>query len=135
MKTWKEKLEDSKPPQIKKVNKSMVGMKAGQVMLIASPAIVDEFIQNVPEGTAVNVKEMRASLAEQYNAEVTCPITTGIFLRIVAEAAYEAYENGQKIDNITPFWRIFDAKTTTLKKLSFDHEFLWNQRKREGLPV
>lgn len=135
MKSWKEKLEDSKPHQVKKLNKSMVGMKAGQMMLIASPAIIDDFIRNIPEGTAVNVKEMRATLAAQYNAEVTCPITTGIFLRIAAEAAYEAYENGEPIDAITPFWRVFDAKTTTLKKLSFDHEFLWNQRKREGLPV
>jgi len=135
MKSWKEKLKDSKPHQVKILNKSMVGMKAGQMMLIASPAIVDDFIRNIPERTAVGVKEMRAALAHQYDAEVTCPITTGIFLRIVAEAAYEAYENGEPIDNITPFWRVFDAKTTTLKKLSFDHAFLWNQRKREGLPV
>jgi len=134
MKTWKQKLQNSKPHQIKILHKSMTGMKEGQKMLIASPAIIDEYIRHIPDGTSVDTREMRIAIAKQLGAEVTCPLTTGIFLRIVAEAAYEAYENGEKIDTITPVWRVIDRKSSTLKKLSFDHEFLSNQRKREGLP-
>ena len=134
MKSWKEKLAESKPEQVKLLDKSMMGMKEGQMMLIASPAIFDDFIRRIPEGTSKNMKQVRDELAGQFDAQVTCPLTSGIFLRIVAEAAYEAYENGTKIDDITPVWRVIDKNSPTVKKLTFDPEFLWNQRDREGLP-
>ncbi|MDI6917975.1 MAG: MGMT family protein, partial [Thermoplasmatales archaeon] len=35
---------------------------------------------------------------------VTCPITTGIFIRIAAEAAEEDLRSGKK--KITPYWRV-----------------------------
>ena len=78
---------------------------------------------------------MRDKLATAYGADVMCPLTTGIFLRIVAEAVNEAYINGVKMDDLTPVWRVLDTKSPTIKKLDFDPEFLWNQRRREGLPV
>ena len=134
MKSWAEKLADSKPEQVKRLDKPMMGMKQGQMMLIASPAIFDDFIRRIPEGTAKDIKQVRDELAQKFDADVTCPLTSGIFLRIVAEAAYEAYDNGAKIDDITPVWRVIDNKSTTAKKLSFDPQFLWNQRDREGLP-
>lgn len=37
-------------------------------------------------------------------ADVTCPLTSGIFVRIVAEAAEEDRRNGKK--RITPYWRV-----------------------------
>ena len=39
---------------------------------------------------------MRDDLAclKQYQADKTCPVTTGIFLRIISEASYEEYDNG-----------------------------------------
>ena len=35
---------------------------------------------------------------------MTCPITTGIFVRIAAEAAEEQLEQG--IERVTPYWRV-----------------------------
>ena len=42
-------------------------------------------------------------LAHWHNADVTCPLVTGIFLRIVAEAAEEERLAGKSA--ITPYWR------------------------------
>ena len=133
MKSWTEKLNSPKPHQVKPVPKDMAGMKKGQTMLIPTAKIVDRFIRAIPEGRSTDYRALRAALARQYGAEVTCPITTGIFLRIVAEAAWEAYENGAGIDEITPVWRVLDKNSPTVKKISFDPQFLYDQRQREGL--
>jgi hypothetical protein len=76
---------------------------------------------------------MRKDLAAEHNAEYCCPITAGIFLRIVAEAAYEEYASGKPLKKITPFWRMIDSKTPAAKKLTFGTDFVREQRKKEGL--
>jgi alkylated DNA nucleotide flippase Atl1 len=43
-------------------------------------------------------------LAHWHNVDVTCPLVTGIFLRIVAEAAEEERIAGKP--DITPYWRV-----------------------------
>ena len=133
MKTWTEKLNSSKPHVVKPVPMDIAGMKEGQIMLIPSARLIDDFIRAIPPGTAMDARQMRAGLAAQNGAEVACPITTGILLRIVAEAAWEAHENGTAIDAITPVWRVLGPDAPTLKKISYDPQFLHNQRQREGL--
>ena len=60
-------------------------MKVGENMLIATPKIIDEYINQIPKGINVNIKTLRKDLALTYNVDTTCPVTTGIFLRIVSE--------------------------------------------------
>lgn len=133
MKSWIEKLNSSRPHQVKPVPINIAGMKAGQIMLIPTAKIIDDYINKIPTGQSVNPRLMRDQLARQYEAEITCPITTGIFLRIVSEAAWEAYDNGKPLSQITPVWRIIGPDTPTFKKLSFDNRFIIDQRAREGL--
>ena len=52
----------------------------------------------------VTMKQLRERLAERHGADVTCPLTTGIFVRIAAETAEEDLERGRK--RITPYWRV-----------------------------
>ena len=84
-------------------------------MLIPTPKIVDAFIRKIPAGQQINISTIRKQLAAKYGADMTCPITTGIFVRIAAEAAYEEFEKGMPIQNITPFWRVIDEKSATAK--------------------
>ena len=58
----------------------------------------------------MDVKTFRAKLAKKYEAEVTCPITTGFHLRAVAEVALEKLSRGAKVSEITPFWRVLDRR-------------------------
>lgn len=131
-KTWTEKLHTSKPHEIKPVPLDIAGMKAGQIMLVPSPRIVDAFIRKIPKGRRMDIKTLRHRLARKYGAEVTCPITTGFHLRTVAEAAFEALNRGVKLSEITPIWRVLDENSPTLKKLSFDPIFILEQRARTG---
>ena len=133
MKSWTEKFNAPARVDIKPAPVSIAGMKAGEIMLVPTPKLVDDFIRAIPEGGQSDVKTMRKTLAATHGAEVTCPIYTGYHLRTVAEAAHEALENGMKLEEITPFWRVLDATTPTTKKLSFGVDFVAKQRKREGL--
>jgi len=74
------------------------------LMLIPTPKLVDSIIRTVPKGKLITVGAIRKKLAAEYCADVTCPLTTGIFIRIAAEAAEEARANGAK--RVTPYWRV-----------------------------
>jgi hypothetical protein len=132
-KTWAEKLNIDRQPVIEKADKDFAGIKAGQMMLIPTPKIVDEYIRQIPKGRQTNTETLRKGLAAEYHAEVTCPLTTGIFIRITAEAAFEEYQQGKPLNKITPFWRVITEKSPAAKKLTFGTEFLIEQRKKEGL--
>ena len=132
-KTWVEKLNDGRQPEIETADKDFAGIKVGQKMLIPTPMLVAEYINQIPRGKTVDIATLRKDLAMEQGAEVTCPLTTGIFLRIAAEAAYEEYQKGKPINKITPFWRVIHAKSPTGKKLTFGTAFLEEQRKKEGI--
>ena len=131
MKSWKEKLNTNKSFVIKKLDKNFSDMKVGQNMLIATPKIIDEYINQIPKGININIKNLRKDLALTYNADTTCPVTTGIFLRIVSEAAYEDLLNGEK--NITPFWRVIDHESKTASKLACGINFIKKRRREENI--
>ena len=132
-KTWIEKREIHKEPQVKKLAGDFADMHAGEKMLIANPKIVDEYIRQIPKGKEVSLQQMRKDIAAEFNADKMCPTTAGIFLRIVSEAAYEELDAGKPLNKITPFWRIMSDKSPAAKKLSFGIEFLKEQRKKEKL--
>ncbi len=132
--SWTEKFESAKPHQVKPAPINIAGMKQGEIMLVPSPRIVADFIAAIPAGQCMDVKTLRAGLARKYKAEVTCPITIGFQLRTVAEAALEAKGRGAKLSEITPFWRVLDARAPTTEKLSCGAAFVVKQRRKEGLP-
>jgi len=132
-KSWTEKLQTSRPHEVKPAPMDIAGMKAGEIMLVPSPAIVAAFIKKIPPGKSMDVKTLRRKLARKYRAEVTCPITMGFHLRTVAEAALEAHKQGAALDEITPFWRVLDEQAPTTGKLSCGAAFVTKRRRQEGI--
>lgn len=132
-KSWVEKRNQANPAHIEVLEKDWSDMKAGDRMLIANPALVDAYVRQISKGKEGTMLQMRKDLAADQGADNCCPLTSGIFLRIVAEAAYEEYEAGKPLKQIAPFWRIINLKSTTAKKLSFGTAFLKEQRLKEGL--
>lgn len=133
MSTWTEKLHAPKVSQTKRLEKSIAGIPAGAMMYISTPQEIDAYIQRIPVGQCVSVGQMRADLATLHQADCTCPLTTGIFLRIVAEAAFENIHQRNEA-NPTPFWRVLEPKASLVKKLSFDGgAFIQTMREAEGI--
>ncbi len=132
-KSWAEKVRSAKPHQVKPAPIDIAGMRKGQIMLVPSPQIVDAFIRGIPKGRHVDARTLRHELACAHGAEVTCPITTGILLRMLAEAACEAHDEGVETVEITPIWRVLAKDAPMLKKLSFGPGFILTQQRAEGL--
>jgi len=107
-KTWAEKLGDDKDlPKVIRLTGAAVKRWGGTTMVIAAPREVDALMRTVPKGRVTTINELRSSLSKKHGTEAACPITTGIFSWIAANAANEAAATGAK--KITPYWR-------TLKK-------------------
>lgn len=132
-KSWVEKRDQANPAHIEKLEKDWSDMKKGDRMLIATPSLIDDYVRQIPKGKESTLLQLRKDIAAEHGADNCCPLTSGIFLRIVAEAAYEEYSGGKALKNITPFWRIINLKMPTAKKLSFGTDLLKEQRLKEGL--
>lgn len=72
----------------------------GKRMIIAPPLYYDAVMKRIPEGKVVTLSEIRKHIAEENNADITCPLTAGIFTNICAWASY------QRDNDITPYWRV-----------------------------
>ena len=106
--SWREKLADSKDlPRVEKIDKKKSNRWGKGTYVIPAPLEVDQIMRKVPKGKLITINEIRAILAKKHNATMGCPITTGIFAWIAANAAREDVVEGKK--RYTPYWR-------TLKK-------------------
>jgi len=103
-KTWTEKLHESKDlPKVEKITDKMSKRWGTGTVVIPAPLEVDEIMKQVPEEKVITINEIRCILAKKHGATIGCPITTGIFAWISANAAEEQKQKGEK--NITPYWR------------------------------
>jgi hypothetical protein len=105
-KSWREKLENPPPGLPKVVNGPATWEKrfGGRKVLVPTPLLVDGLIGKIKRGKLITVKRIREQLAKDFKADSTCPLTTGIFLRIIAEVAEEDRQKGK--EQITPYWRV-----------------------------
>ncbi len=104
--TWKQKLEQENPKhgKIVRLTGKMQKRFGKGTMLIPRPLDVAAVVRKTRRGKLVTVSQLRERLAKDAGADCACPMTTGIFVRIAAEAAEEARREGKK--RITPYWRI-----------------------------
>ncbi len=114
-KTWREKIETAREPKIVTIPPKMQKRFGRGRMLIPSPLDVDALIRRVPPGKLITQSQLREKLARNAGVDVACPITTGIFVRIIAEAAEESSREGKL--RITPYWRIVRDDGRLLEKL------------------
>ena len=128
-----EKLHRKKNEKIARLESDFAGMKAGQLMFVATPLIVDKYIRSIPEGSYRTVPGMRNELARRHKCDVACPVSTAIFVRMSAEAAIEQMEEGRSAEEVSPFWRILRPTDKIAKKLPIDPEWIKTRRLMEGI--
>ena len=133
-KTWREKHDGHRTePQIERLTKRWAGLPAGATIVIASPQEISAYFRSVPRGRTRTMDQLRQTLAKRHGADGACPMTTGIFCRIAAEAALETIEMGAKRSQVAPFWRVIDPASPLAKKLSCGPDFIRKQRHSEGI--
>ena len=103
-KTWNEKLADAKNlPRVVPIPPRMEKTCVTGTLAIPAPHEIDELMRQVPKGKLTTTNELRAAVARRHGATIGCPLTTGIFSWIAANAAAESAAAGRK--RITPYWR------------------------------
>jgi hypothetical protein len=131
-KSWSERFAQSKAPEVKLLDFDFAGLKRGMTMLVSSPHEVAEYIRSIPAGETRSINELRADLAAMHHADATCPASTPIFLRVVAEAAFEDLYNGRGAAEVVPFWRVVEPGSRLAQKLTCGDDFLRAQREAEN---
>ncbi len=132
-KTWQEKFQSDRKPEVKLLSFDFAGLKRGTTMLVSSPAEIDKFIRKIPTGKSVSIEELRAALAKKHKADSACPASTPIFLRVVSEAAFEAIKAGKSFDEVTPFWRVVHPESKLAQKLESGADLIRSLRANEGI--
>jgi len=134
-KTWVEKRDLDKKYQVKINPKKFADIPAGTVMLVPTPKIVDDYVRSIPQGSFVDLKQIRQELSMRYHAEMTCPVVTGISIRIISEAAFEESQADQNLDSITPFWRVVNPESKLAGKLACGVDFIIEHQIQEGIEL
>lgn len=97
---WRLKLHPEQTPKV-------VPDRRGR-MLIPTPMLVARALRRVPSGRLITPAQLRERLARSAGADLACPMTTGIFLNIIAGAAEESLAAGRPAT--APYWRVVDEK-------------------------
>ena len=123
-KTWRQKLE------IEREAKVVDDHQGRGRMLIPRPIDVDALMRRIQQGKLVTAEQIRKRLAGDHHADLTCPLTTGIFIHIAAEVAEEDLSKGAK--EITPYWRVVKTDGSLKEKLPGGTEVQAARLKEEG---
>ncbi len=101
---WQEKLRDSKGgPKVSVISEKLSRTWGSGTVVIPAPMEVDAYMRKIPKGKVTTINQIRQALAMRHGATIGCPITTGIFAWIAANAAEEAKLEGKT--DTTPYWR------------------------------
>jgi hypothetical protein len=92
---WNTKLQTKKLPKRVKLDKDFAGIKAGSMLFVGTPQIIDTYVRKIPASETRTIERMRRELARKNSCDATCPVSTAIFLRISAEASIEQMNAGK----------------------------------------
>ncbi len=136
---WNAKFQVKKLPKrvnldkLDKLDKDFAGIKAGSMLFVGTPQIIDAYVRSVPAGETRTIERMRRELARKNQCDATCPVSTAIFLRISAEAAIEQLNSGKALQDVTPFWRVIEPQSTISGKLPVDAQWIAHHRELETM--
>ena len=131
--TWRAKLHKPVLPKLVPISDGMAKRFGHGMMLIPTALELDAMIRKVPRGQVSTLAQVRNRLARWHNADLTCPLVTGIFLRIVAEAAEEDRQAGKP--DITPYWRVVREDGKLVAKFPGGIKAQAQRLQEEGLTV
>jgi hypothetical protein len=97
-------------------------------MLIASPKEVERILSAIPKSRVLTLTALRQALAKKWNADYTCPVTTGIFLSMVAESSVSTR-------TAVPYHRVVRDNGALLEKLPGGFEAQAKQLAKEGIAI
>jgi uncharacterized protein YbjQ (UPF0145 family) len=115
---WRKRFKAAKSPHVVMLHTDFAGVKAGNSMLISSPGEIANYIARIPHAETRTIERLRNELARKAGANAMCPVTTAIYLKVVAEVALQDLAEGRALDEVVPFWRVVLPDSKVAGKLS-----------------
>lgn len=129
---WRKRFAAKKEPKRVVLPTDFAGIRAGSTLYIGTPGVIANYIAAIRAGETRSIQRLRNELARRNDADATCPVTTAIFLRVVAEAAWDDLQNGTPAAEVVPFWRVIEPDTPIARKLRCDSQWLAHMRAMEA---
>jgi len=95
---WNAKLRPALEPDV------VTDKRLGDRLLLPTPLLIAAEVAAVPIGTTITMSALRARLAARFGADRTCPLMTGMFVKIIAGAV--ADDLAQRHRARWPVWRL-----------------------------
>lgn len=130
-KTWNHRFEAKRYPKRVTLEADFAGIPAGSTLFVGTPQILQTYIRRIPNGETRSLQRLRRDIARANRCAAMCPVSTSIFLRILAEAAWDELHAGKDVHEVTPFWRVIEPGSTIARKLRATDAWLRDQRKAE----
>jgi hypothetical protein len=129
---WRKRFGDDKQPKRVVLDTDFAGIRAGSTLYVSTPGVIANYVAKIPPGEVREIRRLRNELARRNDADATCPVTTAIFLRVVAEAAWDDLQDGMTIDRVVPFWRAIEPGSPIAKRLRCGAEWIRAMREAEA---
>ncbi len=131
---WRRRFDKARPPKTVVLATDFAGIKAGSTLYIGSPGVIANYIARIPAGETRTVERLRNELARRNGAQATCPVTTAIYLKVVAEVAIAELQEGRLRTDVVPFWRVIEPGSRIAARLSCDSAMIATYRELERSP-
>jgi hypothetical protein len=122
---WNAKLRPELEPEI------VSDKRLGDRLLLPTPLLVAGEIAQVPRGATITVSQLRGRLAQRFGADRTCPLMTGIFVKIIAGAVAEDLTQERKPR--WPVWRLVNDSGTLSTTWPLDALYRATRLREEGV--
>lgn len=129
---WRKRFDKAKPARTVVLHTDFAGIKAGSVLFIGSPGVFANYVSRIPAGETRAVDSMRNELARRHAATATCPVTTAIYMKVVAELAISEMNKGAEASKVIPFWRIIEPGSKIARRLSCGDDVIMHLRALES---
>lgn len=130
-KTWGDRFAAQRYPKRVTLDADFAGIPAGSTLFVGTPQILQTYIRKIPVGQTRTIQRLRRDIARANRCEAMCPVSTSIFLRILAEAAWDELHAGKAVHEIVPFWRVIEPGSPIAKKLRATDAWLRKQLQAE----
>lgn len=124
---WSAKLRPELEPEI------VTDKRLGDRLLLPAPLLVAEEIARVPAGATLSVSQLRSQLAKRLGAERTCPLMTGMFVKILAGVVAE--DLAQRRQPRWPVWRLVNDNGTLSTTWPLDALYRATKLREEGVKL
>lgn len=129
---WRRRFREAKPAKRVILETDFAGIRAGSRLFVATPGVIANYVDRIPRGEVREIRRLRNELARRHDCDATCPVTTAMYLRVVAEVAWDDLQAGLPIDRVVPFWRAVDPESPIARKLRCGADWIRSMRSAEA---